>query len=119
MEATQEVIVRKIPAALHGIAPSLTSALLDDPKLTDALGLRRPALINRLLVDLVYKGRNLRTRLRAATAEPWFVTGRPSTTCIPTATSSPTSARRRTTSSHLATMLRHKLWAGVLYRSKL
>lgn len=77
MQATQEVIVRKVPAALHRIAPALTSALLDDPKLTDALGLRRSALINRLLVGLVYKARNLRTRLRAAATEPWFVAGRP------------------------------------------
>ena len=76
MQATQKVIVRKVPAALHGVAPALTSALLDDPKLTDALGLRRPARVNRILVDMVYRGRNVRTRFRPATTEPWFVTGR-------------------------------------------
>jgi hypothetical protein len=77
MNATQAVIVRKVPTMLHGIAPALTSALLDDPKLTDALGLQRPSLVNRILVTLVYRARNIRTRLRGAAIEPWFITGRP------------------------------------------
>ena len=42
MDTTQQFLVRKLPRRLQRLGPVVTSALLDDPPLTQALGLPRP-----------------------------------------------------------------------------
>jgi hypothetical protein len=83
MDVTQQFLVRKFPAWLHRLGPTVTTALLDDPPLTDALGLPRPLPGARASIDLTYSLRNIVIRLRKPAAASWFVPGRPVSTVYP------------------------------------
>ena len=83
MSATQDVITRRLPRLLGARAAWLTSALLDEPKLSAALGLPRAGRSARRLVDLSYRLRAVVTRRRHPPTEPWFVPGRPAGTLYP------------------------------------
>jgi hypothetical protein len=77
MASTQQIIVRHLPKPLKQFGPSITSALFDQPDLTQALDLPSP---NRALVrtiDAAYSVRNFATRQKAARTDSWFVPGRP------------------------------------------
>jgi hypothetical protein len=83
MDITQQFLVRKLPARLQRLGPTVTSALLDDPPLTQALGLPSPPRGGRTIVDLAYTVRNTITRLRKPATASWFVPGRPVSTVYP------------------------------------
>ena len=83
MDTTQQFLVRKLPARLQRLGPTITSALLDDPPLTIALGLPSPPKGGRTVVDLAYTLRNTFIRLRKPAAASWFVPGRPVSTVYP------------------------------------
>lgn len=83
MSATQGVIDRRLPRMLRARAAWLTSALLDEPTLSAALGLPRAPLAARRLVGLSYRLRNVVTRCRRPPTDPWFVPGRPAGTVYP------------------------------------
>lgn len=76
MESTQQIIVRKLPGPTKRIGPALTSALFDQPHLTDALGLPTPNWPLARAVDGVFLARKVFRRLRPAAAESWFEPGR-------------------------------------------
>jgi hypothetical protein len=76
MESTQQIIVRKLPGPAKRFGPALTSALFDQPELTDALGLPAPSWPLARLVDGVFLTRKAFRRLRPASAESWFEPGR-------------------------------------------
>lgn len=83
MDTTQQLIVRKLPPRLQRLGPTVTSALLDDPLLTQALGLPPPPRGARTVVDLAYTLRNTAIRLRKPATASWFVPGRPVSTVYP------------------------------------
>lgn len=83
MDTTQQLIVRKLPPRLQRLGPTVTSALLDDPPLTQALGLPPPPRGARTVVDLAYTLRNTAIRLRKPATASWFVPGRPVSTVYP------------------------------------
>jgi hypothetical protein len=83
MNKTQEVVVRKLPGRLKQLGPGLTSALLSEPKLGDALGLPPANHVFTILIDTFFKTRNLKRRLENATDQSWFVRGRPVSTLYP------------------------------------
>lgn len=83
MDVTQQFLVRKFPTWLQRLGPTATSALLDDPPLTHALGLPNPPPGARSSVNLAYTLRNLVIRLRKPAAASWFVPGRPVSTLYP------------------------------------
>ncbi len=76
MESTQQIIVRKLPGPTKRIGPALTSALFDQPELTNALGLPSPNWPLARAVDGVFFARKVSRRLRPAAAESWFKPGR-------------------------------------------
>jgi hypothetical protein len=84
MEVTQQFIVRKLPARLHGLGPSLTSSLLNEPPLSRALGLPQPRAIAAATVTAVYWLRNLRAHFRKTSTTSWFTPGRPVSAVYPT-----------------------------------
>jgi hypothetical protein len=83
MNKTQEIVVRKLPGRLKQLGPGLTSALLSEPKLGDALGLPPANHVFTILIDTFFKTRNLKRRLENATDQSWFVRGRPVSTLYP------------------------------------
>jgi len=83
MATTQNIIVRKVPRPLRRIAPSITSSLLDEPDLSDALGLPQPRRTLSALLRLMYRTRNAVRRLGSQATDPWFVPGRPVSTVYP------------------------------------
>jgi hypothetical protein len=83
MDTTQQFIARKLPAWLRRFAPPFTSALLDDPPLTEALGLPRPPPGAIPAVKLGYQLRNIVIRLRKPATGSWFTPGRPVSTVYP------------------------------------
>jgi len=76
MESTQQIIVRKLPGPTKRIGPALTSALFDQPHLTDTLGLPAPSWPFARVVDAVFFARKVCRRLRPAATESWFEPGR-------------------------------------------
>ncbi len=83
MDATQQFLVRKVPHRLRPLGPTVTSALLDDPPLTQALGLPRPPPGARAVVNAAYTLRNTVIRLRKPATTSWFVPGRPVSNVYP------------------------------------
>jgi hypothetical protein len=83
MDTTQQFIARKLPAWMQRFAPSFTSALLDDPPLTEALGLPRPPRATTRAVTLGYQLRNIVIRLRKPATSSWFTPGRPVSSVYP------------------------------------
>ena len=83
MDITQRLIVRKLPARLHGLGRPLTSALLNEPQLTRAIGLPRPPPGAVAAVNAAYGLRNILIRLRKPATTPWFTPGRPVSTVYP------------------------------------
>lgn len=76
MKVTQDIVVRKLPKPIRRYGPILTSSLLDQPNLGDALGLPRP---NHIVGGLLWCGfsvRNSLQRMRRAARHPWFQPGR-------------------------------------------
>jgi hypothetical protein len=83
MDTTQQFIARKLPASLQRFAPPFTSALLDDPPLTEALGLPCPPRFATGAVKLGYQLRNIVIRLRKPATSSWFTPGRPVSSVYP------------------------------------
>ena len=83
MDTTQQFIARKLPAWMQRFAPSFTSALLDDPPLTEALGLPRPPRGTTRAVTVGYQLRNIVIRLRKPATSSWFTPGRPVSSVYP------------------------------------
>lgn len=77
MSATQRVVAGRIPRLLRRSTPRLTSALLGEPPLSEALGLPRVGRPARCLVDAAYRLRNVVNRWRRPPTGPWFVPGQP------------------------------------------
>jgi hypothetical protein len=83
MDTTQRFIARKLPAWMQPFAPAFTSALLDDPPLTEALGLPRPLRGSTQAVTVGYQLRNIVIRLRKPATSSWFTPGRPVSSVYP------------------------------------
>ena len=83
LDTTQQFIARKLPAWMQRFAPSFTSALLDDPLLTEALGLPRPPPGTARMVTVGYQLRNIVIRLRKPATSSWFTPGRPVSSVYP------------------------------------
>ena len=76
MEVTQDIVVRKLPKPVRRFGPILTSSLLDQPNLSDALGLPRPNRGVGVLLRCGFSMRNGFQRMRPAATLPWFQPGR-------------------------------------------
>lgn len=83
MEATQTIIVRKLPNPLRRFGPAITSALFNQPDLTSALGLPEPNAALSRFVDFLFLLRKVWTRLTPARVDSWFQPGRPTSTLYP------------------------------------
>ena len=83
MGATQEIVVRKVPKPLRRFGPAVTSALLGEPTLNDALDLPPSRTSLSALVDVAFRVRNGVQRLKKPASAPWFVPGRPVRTLYP------------------------------------
>ena len=64
MDATQDIVVRKLPRPTKRFGPALTAALLDQPRLGAAIGLPPPNPALRVAVDAAFTTRNLMQRFR-------------------------------------------------------
>ncbi len=83
MESTQQIIVRKLPKPAQRIGPALTSAFLDQPELSSALGLPPAKWPLTRMVDGIFLARNAFHRMQAAPTAPWFIPGRPAGSVYP------------------------------------
>jgi hypothetical protein len=83
MDTTQQLIARKLPARAQRLAPPFTSSLLDQPALTDALGLPRPPWGATVAVKIGYRMRNIVIRFRKPATASWFTPGRRVSTVYP------------------------------------
>ena len=64
MDKTQAIVVRKLPQPLKRVGPKLTSSLLRERDLGDALALPRTNLVLSTLIDTYYGTRNVSTSVQ-------------------------------------------------------
>jgi hypothetical protein len=83
MDTTQQLIARKLPARAQRLAPPFTSSLLDQPALTDALGLPHPPKGATVAVKIGYQLRNIVIRFSKPATASWFTPGRRVSTVYP------------------------------------
>ena len=82
-KATQAIVVRKLPARMKRLGAQITSSLLSERSLNDALGLPRAVRGLTSLFDTYYGARNFKRRFENAPNQAWFVQGRPVSTLYP------------------------------------
>ena len=83
MQVTQDIVVRNLPKLVRRFGPILTSSLLDQPNLGDALGLPRPNRVMGALLRCGFSMRNIVQGMRPAATRPWFRPGRTVTNLYP------------------------------------
>ncbi|GAA5194028.1 hypothetical protein GCM10023346_20510 [Arthrobacter gyeryongensis] len=75
MDATVQVFQDRLPAPLRPVAKQMISTMLDDDRLTHALGLPRAGRISRTALTTGLKLRNAITRRRPLKTKPHFTPG--------------------------------------------
>ncbi|WP_437773436.1 oxygenase MpaB family protein [Arthrobacter sp. KNU40] len=75
MDATIQVFQSRLPAPLRPLASKIISTMLDDDRLTDALGLPRASRISRAALKTGLTVRNAITRSRPLQKKPHFTPG--------------------------------------------
>ncbi|MEZ2388527.1 oxygenase MpaB family protein [bacterium RCC_150] len=83
MDSTVRVFQSRLPVPLRPLAKQLISTMLDDDRLTDALGLPRAARISRTAVKTGLAVRNAIHRRRPPKTKPHFTPGNAGTSLYP------------------------------------
>ncbi|GAB3557830.1 hypothetical protein GCM10027405_03330 [Arthrobacter alkaliphilus] len=83
MDATVQVFQSRLPEPLRPLAKPLISTMLDDDRLTAALGLPRANVISRTALKTGLKLRNAITRRRPLNQQPHFTPGKAGSSLYP------------------------------------
>ncbi len=83
MDATVQVFQSRLPAPLRPLAENLISTMLDDDRLTTALGLPHANSISRAILKTGLKLRNAITRRRPLKKQPHFTSGEAGSSLYP------------------------------------
>lgn len=83
MDATVQVFQSRLPAPLRPLTKQLISTMLDDDRLTAALGLPRPGRISRVILEIGLSVRNAIHRRRPLKQQPHFTPGRAGSALYP------------------------------------
>ncbi|MGA7204116.1 MAG: hypothetical protein WBX27_05750 [Specibacter sp.] len=83
MAVTVQVLKSRLPAPARPLAKTMLTAMFDDDRLTDALGLPRATKPSTAILRNVLKARNASHRRRALKTEPHFMPGQAGTRLYP------------------------------------
>ena len=83
MDSTVQILQDTLPGPARPFTRTLLSAMFDDDRLTDALGLPRRRIWSRALLNTALNARNLLVRWKPLPKEPRFTPGRPVSAIYP------------------------------------
>jgi ER-bound oxygenase mpaB/B'/Rubber oxygenase, catalytic domain len=83
MDSTVQVLKSRLPAPVRPVAKQMLSAMFDDDRLTDALGLPRSTRLTKAPLRTVLKARNAIHRRRPLSSKPHFVPGEAGSSLYP------------------------------------
>ncbi|NVM96167.1 oxygenase MpaB family protein [Arthrobacter wenxiniae] len=83
MDSTVQVLKSRLPAPARPLAKTMLTAMFDDDRLTDALGLPRATQLSKATLKTVLKARNAIHRRRPLSSKPHFVPGEAGSSLYP------------------------------------
>ncbi len=83
MAGTVQVLKSRLPAPVRPVTKTLLTAMFDDGRLTDALGLPRATRLTKATLGTVLQARNAIHRRRPMRTEPRFVPGHAGSSLYP------------------------------------
>lgn len=83
MASTVQVLKSRLPGPIRPVAKQMLSAMFDDDRLTDALGLPRATQVTKTALHAVLEARNTIHRRRPLSTKPHFVPGEEGSSLYP------------------------------------